>query len=325
MTDQLTVSEDEADTRLDRFLRRHTPGLTQAMIQKLLRTGKIRVDGKRAEANTHLAAGALVKMPPITPPDKMPKQRHVMVMDPHMVRDLEAMILYRDDDVIVLNKPAGLASQGGKGIQVHLDGMLDALRFGGTERPKLVHRLDRDTSGVLLLARGVKPASKLAAAFRGRDVEKTYWALLWGVPPVLEGRIDLPLVRIDGDGSSRAAPAERGDKEALRAITEYKILDYAGKKFAWVEMNPLTGRMHQLRVHALALGTPILGDASYGAAFADGFAPQLHLHARRLKIPHPAGGFLTVEAKLPKHMRDGFTHLGFTIPDLPPPRRITGS
>jgi 23S rRNA pseudouridine955/2504/2580 synthase len=325
MIQEFTVSDDEADTRLDRYLKRHTPGLTQGMVQKLLRTGKIRVDGKRAEASTHLPAGALVKMPSIKPPEEMPKQRHVMAMDPHMVRDLEAMILYRDDAVIVLNKPAGLASQGGKGIAVHLDGMLDALRFGGTERPKLVHRLDRDTSGVLLLARGVKQASKLSAAFRGRDVEKTYWALLWGVPPVLEGRIDLPLARIDGEGSSRSAPAERGDAEASRAVTEYRILDYAGKKFAWAEMNPLTGRMHQLRVHALALGTPILGDAAYGAAFADGFAPQLHLHARKLRIPHPDGGSLTVEAPLPRHMRDSFAHLGFTAPEPMKPKRVTGS
>jgi 23S rRNA pseudouridine955/2504/2580 synthase len=325
MIQEFTVTEDEADTRLDRYLKRHTPGLTQGMVQKLLRTGKIRVDGKRAEASTHLPAGALVKMPSIKPPEEMPKVRHVMVMDPHMVRDLEAMILYRDEAVIVLNKPAGLASQGGKGIAVHLDGMLDALRFGGTERPKLVHRLDRDTSGVLLLARGVKQASKLSAAFRGRDVEKTYWALLWGVPPVLEGRIDLPLARVDGEGSSRSAPAERGDKEASRAVTEYKILDYAGKKFAWAEMNPLTGRMHQLRVHALALGTPILGDASYGAAFADGFAPQLHLHARKLRIPHPDGGALTVEAPLPRHMQDSFAHLGFTVPEPAKPKRVNGS
>jgi 23S rRNA pseudouridine955/2504/2580 synthase len=325
MTTELTVTDDEADTRLDRYLRRHTPGLTQGMIQKLLRTGKIRVDGKRAEASTHLAAGQTVKMPPLTAPADMPKQRHVMLMDPHMIRDLEAMILYRDDAVIVLNKPAGLASQGGKGILLHLDGMLDALRFGGTERPKLVHRLDRDTSGVLVLARGVKPASRLAAAFRGRDVEKTYWALLWGVPPLLAGRIDLPLLRVEGEGSSRSAPADRKDKAASRAVTEYRIRDYAGKKFAWAELNPLTGRMHQLRVHALALGTPILGDAAYGAAFADGFAPQLHLHARRLKIPHPDGGGLTVEAPLPKHMRDSFAHLGFTVPDAAKPKRITGS
>jgi 23S rRNA pseudouridine955/2504/2580 synthase len=319
----LPVPDTEADSRLDRFLRRNVEGLTQAMLQKLLRNGKIRVDGKRAEASTHVETGQIVTVPPITPPSEMPKVRQVMVMDPHMVRDLEAMILYRDEAVIVLNKPAGLASQGGSGIKVHLDGMLDALRFDGTERPKLVHRLDRDTSGVLLLARGVKPASRLAAAFRGRDVEKTYWALLWGVPPVLEGRIDLPLNRVEGEGSSRSAPASREDKAALRAVTEYKIIDYAGKKFAWAELNPLTGRMHQLRVHTLALGTPILGDAAYGAAFADGFAPQLHLHARRLKIPHPDGGFLTVEAPLPKHMKDSFEALGFTVPVAMKPKRVT--
>ncbi len=231
------------------------------------------------------------------------------------------MILYRDDAVIVLNKPAGLASQGGSGITVHLDGMLDALRFEGTERPKLVHRLDRDTSGVLVLARGVKPASKLATAFRGRDVEKTYWALVWGVPDVLEGRIDLPLVRVEVGGMSRSEPASRKDPEALKAVTAYRVVEYAGKKFAWMELQPQTGRMHQLRAHMLALGTPILGDAAYGQAFADGFAPQLHLHARRLKFPHPDGGTLMVEAPLPRHMRDSFSHLGFSPPEAMKPER----
>jgi 23S rRNA pseudouridine955/2504/2580 synthase len=317
------VSPDEADTRLDRLLRRQHEGLSQSVIQKLLRTGKIRVDGHKVEANRRLAAGETITLPAIQPQADRPKERHVMVMDDHMRRDLEAMILYRDDAVIVLNKPAGLPAQGGKGIAVHLDGMLDALRFDGTERPKLVHRLDRDTSGVLLLARGVKPASALAAAFRGRDVEKTYWALLWGVPPILEGRIDLPLNRIEGAGAARAAPADRRDKDATRAVTNYKIIDYAGRKFALAELNPVTGRMHQLRVHCLALGTPILGDAAYGAAFADGFAPQLHLHARRLTIPHPDGGRLTVEAPLPKHMKDSFAALGFQTPDAKKPIRIT--
>jgi 23S rRNA pseudouridine955/2504/2580 synthase len=185
-----------------------------------------------------------------------------------------------------------------------------------------VHRLDRDTSGVLLLARGIRPASRLAAAFRGRDVEKTYWALLWGVPQVLAGRIDLPLSRIERAGAARAEPADRGDKEAARAITDYRIVDYAGKKFAWAELSPETGRMHQLRVHCLALGTPILGDATYGAAFAEGFAPQLHLHARRLRIPHPDGGALTVEAPLPPHMRESFKSLGFATPEPKKPSRV---
>jgi 23S rRNA pseudouridine955/2504/2580 synthase len=319
---ELIITADEADTRLDRYLRRHNEGLTQSVIQKFLRTGKIRVNGGKAEASARLAAGDSITLPLIAPPPVRPKERHVMVMDVNQRRDLEALVLYRDEAVIVLNKPAGLASQGGKGIAVHLDGMLDALRFDGAERPKLVHRLDRDTSGVLLLARGIKPASKLAAAFRGRDVEKTYWALLWGVPPVLQGRIDLPLTRVDGEGAARAAPADRRDAQATRAVTDYRILDHAGKKFALAELNPVTGRMHQLRVHCLALGTPILGDAAYGAAFADGFAAQLHLHARRLKIPHPDGGTLTVEAPLPTHMKDSFAALGFTAPESKKPARV---
>ncbi len=315
------VAESEAEVRLDRFLRRHTPGLTQGVIEKLCRTGKIRVDGRKAEARDHLAPGETVTLPEIGPAPARPKERHVMAMDAHQIRDLEALILYRDDAVIVLDKPAGLASQGGKGIAVHLDGMLDALRFEGAERPKLVHRLDRDTSGVLVLARGVKPASRLAAAFRGRDVEKTYWALLSGVPQALAGRIDLPLTRVEGEGANRSAPAARGDKQVTRAVTDYRIVEYAGRKFAWAELNPVTGRMHQLRVHCLALGTPILGDATYGAAFADGFAPQLHLHARRLRIPHPDGGTLEVEAPLPRHMRESFMRLGFTVPEAGKPKR----
>jgi 23S rRNA pseudouridine955/2504/2580 synthase len=317
----LTVAEDGADSRLDRYLRRNIDGITQAVIQKLCRTGKIRIDGKKAEASTHLPLGATITLPPIADPVVLPKTRQLVVMDANMIRDLEAMILYRDDSVILLNKPAGLPTQGGKGIAVHLDGMLDALRFDGTERPKLVHRLDRDTSGVLLLARGVKAASKLSVAFRGRDLEKVYWALLSGVPQQLAGRIDLPLVRVEMPGTSRSEPANRKDPNADKAVTEYKILDYAGKKFALAELKPQTGRMHQLRVHMLALGTPIVGDAAYGAAFPEGFAPQLHLHARRLTLPHPEGGFLTVEAELPKHMRESFAHLGFTIPETARPKR----
>lgn len=321
MSQTFEVTDEHAQSRLDRFLKRQVEGLTQGVIQKFLRTGKIRVNGAKAEASTHLQTGDIVFMPDITPPKEMPKIRHVMVMDAGQRKDLEAMILYRDESVIVLNKPAGLASQGGKGIATHLDGMLDALRFDGTERPKLVHRLDRDTSGVLLLARGVKPASRLAAAFRGRDIEKIYWALTSGVPDIHEGRIDLPLTRVELAGTSRAAPASRGDEDALKALTSYRVIDYAGRKFAWLALSPQTGRMHQLRAHCLALGTPILGDAAYGAAFAEGFAAQLHLHARRLRFPHPDGGFLIVEAPPPKHMRESLVQLGFTIPPTEAPKR----
>lgn len=318
---EFQVPAAEADTRLDRYLRRNVDGLTQGTIQRFLRAGKIRVNGARVEANTRLAEGDHVILPEITPPRQMPKTRQIVPMDTHQLRDLEAMILYRDEAVIVLNKPPGLAAQGGTGIKVHLDGMLDALREGAGERPKLVHRLDRETSGVLVLARGVKPASRLATAFRGRDVEKTYLALLWGVPDVLAGRIDLPLKRVESQGISRSEPAGRGDEDALKAVTEYRIIDKAGKKFAAAELAPQTGRMHQLRAHCLALGTPILGDAMYGAAFAEGFAPQLHLHALRLAIPHPDGGTLVVEAPLPRHMQESFSRLGFTVPEAEKPKR----
>jgi 23S rRNA pseudouridine955/2504/2580 synthase len=316
-----TVEDDAADSRLDRFLRRQVVGLTQGIIQKQLRAGKIRVNGKRAEASLHIAAGDVVTLPALPPPSTEKPPRQVMRLDAGQIRDLTAMVLYRDDDVIVLNKPAGLATQGGTGIGMHLDGMLDALMFDAPERPKLVHRLDKDTSGVLLLARTRAVAAKLSTAFRGRDVEKTYLALLWGVPPEHAGRIDLSLLRVQTPGNSHAEPAKRDDEDAKRAITEYKILDYAGRKFALAELRPQTGRMHQLRAHCLALGTPIVGDAAYGAAFAEGLAAQLHLHAFRLKVPHPAGGYLTVEAKLPPHMRESLAYLGLTSPEAGKARR----
>lgn len=317
----LIVSEDGAESRLDRYLRRNIDGLTQGVIQKLCRTGKIRIDGKKAEASTHLISGATITLPPIAPPAAAPKTRQIVQMDAHQIRDLEAMILYRDASVIVLNKPPGLATQGGKNIPVHLDGMLDALCFDAPERPKLVHRLDRDTSGVLALARSARAAAKLSAGFRGRDVRKIYWALLAGVPQPLEGVIDLPLARVEMPGTSRSEPAGRRDPDAAKAITGYKVLDYAGRKFALAELAPQTGRMHQLRAHCLALGTPILGDAAYGGMFPEGFAPQLHLHARRLSFAHPEGGFLTVEAELPRHMQESFAHLGFQVPQAAKPKR----
>ena len=318
---EFTITDAATDMRLDRFLRREIPGLTQAMLQKHLRTGKIRLNGAKAEANARLNPGDTLLVPEIAPPEQKPRARHIVKMDPARVKELEAMVLYQDDSVIVLNKPAGLAVQGGSGIAVHVDGMLDSLQGDAEERPKLVHRLDRDTSGVLLLARSARVAQKLATAFRGRDVEKTYWALLAGVPEPLEARIDLPLRRIDLGTTSRAEPANRKDPEAQKAITDYKILDYAGKKFCLAELKPHTGRMHQLRAHCLALGTPILGDAVYGGIISEHFAQQLHLHARRLTIPHPEGGFLTVEAPLSTHMRDGLAYLGFTVPEAQKPKR----
>lgn len=325
MASLVTVTADEADIRLDRWFRRRFPGLPQSAIQKLCRTGQVRVDGHRAEAATRLAAGQAVRVPPAPDARPVPSPRAREIVDPGVARDLQGGVLYRDDQVIVLDKPAGLAVQGGPGITHHLDGLLDALRFGASDRPRLVHRLDRDTSGCLVLARTAGIAAKLAASFRGRDVEKTYWAIVTRRPVPSEGRIDLPLKRIGGARGERTAPAERGEEDAARAVTDFRTLDHAGK-LAWLELYPLTGRTHQIRVHCVAIGAPILGDRKYAqpdqngafAATVAGLSEALHLHARRLVLPHPAGGVLEVEAGLPMHMRETFRTLGFAAPAAAP-------
>jgi 23S rRNA pseudouridine955/2504/2580 synthase len=316
------VTEDEADIRLDRWFRRHFPGLQQSLIQKFCRTGQIRVDGARAGTDTRLAPGQTIRIPPIT---LTTEPKPISRVDPHDAKDLQQAVIYQDDHVLVLNKPYALPVQGGPGIIRHLDGMLDALRFGSEHRPRLVHRLDRDTTGVLLLARTPGTAGKLAAAFRGRDLEKIYWAVVAGRPVPVEGRIDLPLKRIGGGRGERTAPADRDDPEAARAITDYRTLDNAAQKLAWLELKPLTGRTHQLRVHCVALRAPILGDEKYEqpdqnrafTALIEGLSSDLHLHARRLVLPHPAGGTLAVEADLPPHMKVTFKTLSF---HAPPPR-----
>jgi 23S rRNA pseudouridine955/2504/2580 synthase len=318
---EFLIEDATADTRLDRYLRREVPGLTQGILQKLLRAGKIRLNGARAEANTRLKSGDVLLVPDIAPPAERPKERHIVKMDPERLKLLKAMVIYEDDTLIALNKPAGIAVQGGNNITVHIDGMLDALQGDSPERPKLVHRIDRDTSGVLLIAKSAKMATKLTAAFKGREIQKTYWALLAGVPEPFQGRIDLPLKRIELGQTSRAEPASRKDEDAQKAITDYRVLDRASMKFALVELNPHTGRMHQLRAHCLALGTPIMGDEVYGGVFADPFAQQLHLHARKITIPHPQGGHLTIEADLPDHMRASFKYLGFDTPPAAKPVR----
>lgn len=320
------VTPDEEGVRLDRWFRRHFPGITQGSIQKWCRTGQVRVDGHRADAATRLAPGQQVRVPPLpkAPPPQAPKP-----LDPKLAREVEDLVLHRDDQLLVLNKPAGLPVQGGPGITRHLDGMLDALRFGSEDRPRLVHRLDRDTSGVLVLARTPGVAAKLAAAFRTRDVEKTYWAVVAGRPVPAEGRINLPLRREGGPRGERTRAADRDDADAAHAITDFRTLDHAGQRLAWLELKPLTGRTHQLRVHCVAIRAPIVGDLKYhepdqnNAFTADiyGLPEQLHLHARALDLPHPAGGRLRVEAPLPPHMRESFRTLGFHAPPPAKPRR----
>ncbi|MBN8910214.1 MAG: RluA family pseudouridine synthase, partial [Rhodospirillales bacterium] len=291
-------------------------------------TGQVRVDGHRVEAATRLLPGQAVRIPPMPITPVAPKQA-APAIDPGVAKDLQQLVLYRDDQVIAINKPHGLPVQGGPGISRHLDGLLDALRFGSEHRPRLVHRLDRDTSGVLLLARTPGVAAKLAAAFRGRDVEKTYWAVVAGRPVPVEGRLDLPLKRVNGARGERTDIAERDDPDAARAITDYRTLDHAARKLAWLELKPLTGRTHQLRVHCVALRAPILGDVKYArpdqnnafAATVEGLSTELHLHARAVRLPHPAGGTLLVEADLPPHMQATFRTLGFHAQPARPARR----
>ncbi|MBL6456532.1 RluA family pseudouridine synthase [Belnapia sp. T6] len=316
------VAEAEADTRLDRWFRRHFPQLTQGALQKMLRTGQIRIDGRRAEAKTRLAAGQEVRIPPLPDgPPPAPDERPVSPEDAEM---LQRLVLHRDESVIVLDKPHGLPVQGGPGITRHLDGMLDALRFGSEDRPRLVHRLDRDTSGVLLLARTPAAAAFLAREFRGRGVEKTYWAVVVPQPALEDGRIDIAIAKQEGPRGERMVALD-DPNEGSRAITDFTTVDAARGRAAWLELRPLTGRTHQLRVHcAEGLGTPILGDGKYGggAAHIDGLSGELHLHARALRLPHPDGGVLEAAANLPPHMKDTFAFFGFEAPRAPKPRRL---
>jgi 23S rRNA pseudouridine955/2504/2580 synthase len=317
-----TVVAADTDTRLDRWFRRHFPQLTQGALQKMLRTGQVRVDGKRAEANTRLLEGQEVRIPPLPDgPKPEPGRRPVSEDD---AKELERMVLYSDASVMVLDKPHGLAVQGGPGIVRNLDGMLHALQFEAEERPRLVHRLDRDTSGVLILGRTAQAAAFLARAFRGREVEKTYWAVVVPQPEMAEGRIELALAKMGGPRGERMVAVD-DPEEGQRAITEFRTLDNAKRRAAWLELKPYTGRTHQLRVHcAEGLGTPILGDGKYGgvAAHMDGLSNQLHLHARSLRLPHPEGGMLEATAHLSPHMKETFDFFGFESPKTPKPRRL---
>jgi 23S rRNA pseudouridine955/2504/2580 synthase len=314
------VAADEKGMRLDRWFRRHFPGVPHSRLERLLRTGQVRVDGGRAKASHRLAEGQAVRVPPIAPAI-MPSPEPATPAPVAEVdrRDLRQRVLYRDDDVIVLNKPAGLAVQGGTGIKRHLDAMLDALKFDAAERPKLVHRLDKDTSGVLLLARNRPAAAHLGESLRRHKVRKIYWALCAGVPKLREGKIDMPLAKLAGPMGERVAEDEDDGKPA---VTLYSVLETAGKRAAWLALMPLSGRTHQLRVHCAAMGTPIQGDGKYGGkdAFLGGEVEgAVHLHARRVVAPLPGGGMVDMSAPLPKHMAATWRLFGFDPNDARDP------
>jgi 23S rRNA pseudouridine955/2504/2580 synthase len=300
------VTAAEAELRLDRWFRRHFPGLSHGHLQKLLRSGQIRIDGRRAAANARLSAGQRIRIPPLEAP--APDKAGPPAVAAADVELLRSLILHEDDALFVLAKPAGLAVQGGTGTRRHLDGMLPALAAGG-ERPRLVHRLDRDTSGLLVVARTAPAAARLTEAFRRHRVDKLYWALVIGRPQLPAGQIDQPLAKQAGGHGERIAPAEDG----LAARTRYRTVARAGKIASWLALQPLTGRTHQLRAHCRLLGTPIIGDRKYGGpeACPDGAPPGLMLHAREIRLPHPDGGVLALTAPLGEHARAGFRWLGF--------------
>lgn len=306
----------DAEQRLDRWFKRHYPGLSHGHLEKLLRTGQIRLDGKRAAASDRLIEGQELRIPPLPETAQaaiVPSPSFKRKIDPHKIEDLKARILYQDEDILALDKPSGLPVQGGSGIALALDDMLDHLCFEAKEKPRLVHRLDRDTSGVLLLARNEKAARRLTEMFRTKETRKTYWALLVGVPHPLKGRIDLNLAKGGGPGKERVNP----DEEGKRAITYYSVIEHAGKKASFVALMPITGRTHQLRAHCVAMNHPIIGDGKYGGALSHlgrGEIPsRLHLHARQITIPKLKGrGSLIVTAPLPKDLRKSWKFFGFS-------------
>ncbi len=307
----IAVAADEDDTRLDRWFRRRFPNVTNGRLQKLCRTGQVRVDGKRADTATRLAAGQSVRVPPLGDLEQRAKKVVPPISD-HEAAELRDRVLFMDDWVIVIDKPFGLAVQGGTGTTKHLDGMLNVLAYDG-DRPKLVHRLDRDTSGVMILARTVLAARRLGETFRGKTARKYYWGLTVGVPAEKRGRIDAALVKQEG---ARGERVELDEDDGKPAVSLFSVVDYASNKAAWVALWPLTGRTHQLRAHMALIEKPILGDGKYGGAAAhiasDGIGQGLHLHARRLMLPHPSGkGKIDVTAPLPPHMRETWKYFGF--------------
>jgi len=325
---QFTVQPDDDGVRLDRWFKRHLPQVGFATISRWARTGQIRVDGKRADPADRLAAGQVLRVPPGgSDPQRAPKARRELSEDEIALAD--SMVLTQDRAAIVLNKPPGLATQGGSGTKQHVDGLLDAFAPEGP-RPRLVHRLDKDTSGVLLVARTPGSAAFFSKRFSGRSAKKTYWALIAGAPSIEQGLIDLPIAKQPGTGGEKMHVSHEAGQPAR---TRYRVLDRAGNRAAWVELQPLTGRTHQLRVHMAAIGHPIVGDGKYGGpeAFLTGsISRKMHLHARRLVIDHPDGAPLDVTAPLPEHFAASMAQLGFDeadgepLPDEPaaPPREV---
>jgi 23S rRNA pseudouridine955/2504/2580 synthase len=322
------VAKDEAGLRLDRWFKEHYPGLGFGRLQKLIRSGQVRVDGARVETSTRLAHGQTVRVPPLQFGDAAersasfadgtgaPMARPKQTPSANEAEYLRSLLLYEDEHVFVFNKPAGLAVQGGSGMTRHIDGMLEVFRDRKGVRPRLVHRLDRETSGCLLVARTRLAAATLARTFQTRSARKIYWALVFGQPKPAQGKISTWLKRVPGPDGDMMTTARHGEKDAQHAVTYYSTVEHAAGRMSWLTMKPTTGRTHQLRVHLQAIGHPIIGDPRYfdieNWQLPGGIQNRLHLLARRLTIPHPSGqGVIDVTAPLPPHMLQSWNLLGF--------------
>ena len=306
------VDEDDDGIRLDRWFKRHVPDVSFNIVSRWSRTGQLKLNGKRATPGDRVEAGQSIQFPSAdaTPAREARPQRKIEPLTEEEAELVREMVIHRDADAFVLNKPPGLATQGGTKTYQHLDRLLDGLADDEGNRPKLVHRLDKDTSGVLLVARSARSANHFSKSFSGRTARKIYWALIVGVPSGDEGLIDAPLAKQPSTGGEKMHVSE---EHGLPAKTRWRVIDRAGNRAAWVELQPLTGRTHQLRAHMAAIGHPIVGDAKYGGAEAfltGGISRKLHLHARRLRIDAPKG-VIDVTADLPPHFAETLATLGF--------------
>lgn len=309
----VTVTADEDNMRVDRFLEARFPGLSFSHIQRIVRKGELRVNGKRADSKDRLQAGQSVRIPPLRL-DAPKLAGQLSEAERKTLDALKAMTLHEDDDVLVLNKPAGLAVQGGSGTTRHVDQMLEVMRDAKGQKPRLVHRLDKETAGCLLVAKTRFAATQLTGAFRHRSARKIYWALVAGVPKPKQGRISTFLAKEESEDETIMRIAAHGDEGASHAVTYYAVVETAGNKLAWVSLKPVTGRTHQLRAHMAHIGHPIVGDPKYfnreNWEFPGGLQNRLHLLARRIVIPHPRGGVIDVTAPLPPHMLQSWNLLG---------------
>jgi 23S rRNA pseudouridine955/2504/2580 synthase len=307
------ITEDEADMRVDRFLEARFPGLSYSHIQRVIRKGELRVDGRRAEAKHRLRVGCNVRIPPLHF-DGPKAGGELSEAAQKTLQQLKDMIIFEDEDVLVLNKPAGLAVQGGSGTVRHVDGMLEVMRDAKGQKPRLVHRLDKETAGCLLIAKTRFAATKLTGSFRERSARKIYWALVAGVPKPKQGRISTYLAKHESEDDTIMKVAKHGDDGASHAVTYYALVEASASKLAWVSLKPVTGRTHQLRAHMAHIGHAIVGDPKYfnieNWQLPGGLQNRLHLLARRIVIPHPRGGVIDATAPLPPHMQQSWNLLG---------------